>query len=85
MVFFCALLGLCLAFFAFIASFMQIISKGAYELRVVRYNACRRLARRGFSVHLRGIGAVLVQLLYKHKAKASQRYRNVSIGGWAYA
>ena len=61
MVLFYAMLGLCLAFFAFIASFMQIISKGAYELRVVQYNACRRLARRGFSVHMRRIGAVLVQ------------------------
>ena len=60
MVFFCALLGLCLAFLMQIASFMQIISKGAYGLRVVRYNACRRWARRGFSVHWRRIEAVLV-------------------------
>ena len=63
MVFFCAMLSLCLAFFAFIASFMQIISKGAYGLRVVRYNACRSLARRGFSVHWRRSEAVLVQIV----------------------
>ena len=31
------------------------------------------------------LGAVLVQLLYKHKAKASQRYKNVSLGSLAHA
>ena len=27
----------------------------------------------------------LYSLLYKHKAKAPQRYKNVSLGGWAHA
>ena len=34
--------------------------------------------RQGFSVHMRRIGAVLVQkLLFKHKLKASHEYKNV--------
>ena len=58
--FFMQCLSLCLAFFMLCASFMQIISKGAYKQIESRYNACRRLARRGFSVHVRRIEVVLV-------------------------
>ena len=79
--------------------FCKFFSKTVRKQTKTRHNTCEACAglyiamsgfalgnlRRGFSVHMGRIGFVSIHYLYKHKAKAPQRYKNVSLGSLAHA